>query len=280
MIPKTLIEHAHMFTHAERILAEYVIANPGQISDDKWREVSGLDTDPAKGARMKELAAKGLQEKGLRIDGKGKSARYRFDTGHWETWWRSRPRRERARTIGRAPSVKAAPGMRVHPECRERCQKLCEPPKAEVISIENAKPVSRIEPTPQTQSPPGSPPENAKPVSRNSTQDVVITELGNEIPAQFSAQVQARLRIDSAAIAASHNHKRYEGKIISRMVAELSAKTSTATPKPAQPARESRLSAAARLDRLEAAQKILDNPAGCSPDEIQFARAIVEGSGQ
>ena len=125
--PNSIIEHAYMFTYAERKLLDIALMRPGApISDDKWREMSGLDEDPDKGARMKELAIKGLREKGLTIQGKGKTATYRFDTDHWETYWRSQPRRDRARTSGRAPTVKAQPGMMVHEACKDQCQKLCE----------------------------------------------------------------------------------------------------------------------------------------------------------
>ena len=66
IIPNSVIEHAHMFTHAEKILLELTLMRPGQpITDDKWREVSGLDADTGTTARMKLMAAKGLAEKGL-----------------------------------------------------------------------------------------------------------------------------------------------------------------------------------------------------------------------
>jgi hypothetical protein len=271
-MPVSMARHNSMLTPAELRLSVMVFAEPNRpITDEVWAESSGLDP------RMKMLAVKGLRPKGLSVQGKGKKATYRFDTGQWETYWRSRPRRERARTIGRAPTVQAKPGMQVHPECRERCQRLCEPPKADVISIssatENAKPVSQSPPV----SPPASPPQNAKPVSQTSPQDdVITTPLGNSIPAEHAAEIGKALRRADRRITTAGNPKALEAYIITQETAKLAASTKTQTkPKP-----RGSVSATAKADQLRTARDVLENPDGHSKLEIEIAREIVAGSGQ
>ena len=279
-----------MFTYAERKLLDIALMRPGApISDDKWREMSGLDEDPDKGARMKELAIKGLREKGLTIQGKGKTATYRFDTDHWETYWRSQPRRDRARTSGRAPTVKAKPGMMVHEACKDQCQKLCEENAkcgmAEVISIssgqQNAKPISR--------NPPESERENAKPISRFETQvvDSITTPNGNKVPVEHlevvnAALLKARRRIENA----THGKKALEAHIIRDEIARITAtKTASAQTQTKQQRDKEIKAARAILDWKEPEHeedRKFARDKGMYPDAktLQWARDVIAGSGQ
>jgi hypothetical protein len=239
-MPISMALNNSMFTPAEIRLVLMVFANPDSpITDDEWQESSGLDP------RMKAMSAKGLREKGLSVEGKGNGARYRFDTSVWEAWWKSQPRSEKARTAGRAPTVKAKPGMKVHPDCKETCQRLCEPKKAEVIQI-------------------SSPP----------AEDVIITPLGNKIPAEHATQVGKALQQRRRAIEEANSPKALERHIIQTKLA--SAKTQ---PKP-QPKPRGSSSATAKVDQLRTARDILENPDGYSKLEIEIARDIVNGSGQ
>ena len=158
-IPNSIVENQALLAPAE--LALVLIAcrrGFSTISDKNWADWTGKDP------KMKNHALRGLREKGcLRVTGRGNSAKFSFDRNAWDSWVRSRPRHERARTLGRSKSVNAKPGQMIHLECRERgCQKLCDSP-AEVISIsssiasENWKPVSNIaNSSPPTEGPPGS----------------------------------------------------------------------------------------------------------------------------
>lgn len=289
--PNSIIDHAYMFTHAEKTLLDLALRNPGMpIPDQKWREVSGLDQDPEKGARMKEIAAKGLSQKGLVIQGKGKNARYRFEIGTWEIWWRSQPSRDRATTSGRAPTVKAKPGMIVHESCADKCQKLCEAnaecSKAEVISIssgqQNAKPISRNSSESES--------ENAKSVSRNSSQviDNITTDLGNTVPVEHAEAINKAIHKASRRINApdTKDPKAYEAAVIRETIAKLISTKTAATQTQIRRQREDELAAARKIlnwdinqipqeDRAWALEKIAP-----SEKDKAWAREIIAGSGQ
>lgn len=154
-IPNSIVENQALLTPAELALV-LIVCRRGQntVSDQHWQSWTGKDP------KMKNHAIRGLREKGLRQIGRGERAKFLFDRNTWDTWVRSRPRHERAKTLGRSKSVTPRAGQMIHAECRERgCQKLCEATPA-VISITsspaspNWKPVSNI--APSSPSPPGS----------------------------------------------------------------------------------------------------------------------------
>ena len=122
-IPNSFIENLALVTHAEACMV-MIVCRRGEntVSDRHWEDWTGLK------ARIKDNAIRGLKEKGLTVRGRGDSAKYYFERDKWDSWVRSRPRRERARTAGRSASVTAKLGMQIHQECRERgCGRLCEP---------------------------------------------------------------------------------------------------------------------------------------------------------
>jgi hypothetical protein len=125
------------------------------VSDKHWEEWTGKDP------RMKEYAIRGLKEKGcLHVRGRGERAKYYFERDKWDSWVRSRPRHERARTLGRSRSVTAKTGMQVHQECRERgCARLCEAQVIPFPATEVAKPVSQTEIKPPPKEEPSPPPK-------------------------------------------------------------------------------------------------------------------------
>ncbi|MFZ1011448.1 MAG: hypothetical protein WAN65_31720, partial [Candidatus Sulfotelmatobacter sp.] len=139
---------------------------------------------------MKAHAIRGLKEKGLDVRGRGNTAKFSFDRGKWDSWVRTRPRHERARTVGRSKTVTAKPGMQIHQECRERgCGRLCEPEK--IVSIDsigsepNRKPVSN---SPPPESPPEKPQPQPEPVKPQPSSAVTVQP-------QVTAQLQQLLGI-------------------------------------------------------------------------------------
>ena len=162
-VPNSIVENQIHFTPAELRLALMTLQWAGgrTITDEVWEQTTGLDP------RMKQMAIKGLEQKGLHRTGEGKRAKYKFEVHAWEAWYRSRPARERARTMGRAKSVSAKPGMQVHPDCRERCQRLCEPsnPVIPFPATPTAKPVSQLPPENPPPEKPSPPPKVNPPTS-------------------------------------------------------------------------------------------------------------------
>jgi hypothetical protein len=141
-IPNSIIENQAMLTPAELALALIVLRRgENTVSDKNWVDWTGKDP------RMKEYAIRGLKDKGcLHVRGRGQRAKYYFERDKWDFLVRSRPRHERARTLGRSRSVTAKTGMQVHQECRERgCARLCESQVIPFPTTEVAKPVSQRE---------------------------------------------------------------------------------------------------------------------------------------
>lgn len=136
-IPNSLIENQSFLTHAELSMALIVLRRGGgtddgiPVSDANWEKWTGL------GARQKKYAIAGLQKKGLRVDGRGDQARYRWQRDMWDSYARQREREERAKTEGRKPAaVPAKKGAMVHPACREGgCSMMKNPPAGELIQM-------------------------------------------------------------------------------------------------------------------------------------------------
>lgn len=147
-VPNSVAENLSLLTPAEKDLVIIVLRRgDNTISDQHWKEWTGKDP------RMKSHAVQGLKEKGLCVRGRGDRAKYYFEPDRWATWVRTRPRSDRARTLGRSKSVTAPTGMQIHQECRERgCQRMCEGAVSNQVipfpATQNVKPVS------QTPSPP------------------------------------------------------------------------------------------------------------------------------
>jgi hypothetical protein len=152
-VPNSIIQFNGMLPPAELRLALIALCRPGStISDQVWKEWTGLDK------RIKDMAVKGLREKGLNVQGRGDKATYSFERETWETWTRSRPRHERGRTKGRSKSVTAKPGMQIHQECRERgCGRLCESQVIPFPATKDAQRVAQTETPPPKTSPPKGP---------------------------------------------------------------------------------------------------------------------------
>lgn len=115
-IPVSMIENQVALTRGELALALIVHRRGGEgvtVSDQNWSAWTGLSP------RMKEYSIKGLQSKGLRMEGQGEKARYGWDSQVWEKYVRqANPQEIKARTAGRA--VEPKPGSKVHPECRDK----------------------------------------------------------------------------------------------------------------------------------------------------------------
>jgi hypothetical protein len=143
-IPNSVIENQSLFPPAELRLV-LIVCRRGEntVSDEHWTKWTGLDK------RVKDMAIRGLREKGLRVTGRGDRAKYSFDRNACDSWVRAQSLRHRARTAGRkpsAPSVTAKPNMQVHPECRERgCGRLCESAVIPFPAPQVEKPVSQTE---------------------------------------------------------------------------------------------------------------------------------------
>jgi len=138
-IPNSLIENQAQLTHAELALALIVCRREGTetpvpVSDRNWNNWTGLSP------RAKEYAAAGLKKKGLAIQGRGDTARYRFEPTRWDDFVRHTAR-SRPRTEGRKVAVEPRKGAKIHPECRDRGCALLE--QERVAAAENAQPVAQ-----------------------------------------------------------------------------------------------------------------------------------------
>lgn len=112
--PRSVITNIWAFTPAEIALLLMVENNTTRrsISDRHWVEWTGL------APRSKEVAVKGLRDKGLTVEGRGDKAHYFFEAKKWEAY---------VRTVDRAaiqtkPSkaVSPRPGAKIHEQCRDR----------------------------------------------------------------------------------------------------------------------------------------------------------------
>lgn len=248
-IPNSFVENLALVTHAESCLV-MIACRRGEntISDKHWEEWTGLS------ARIKDHAIRGLREKGLVVKGRGKGAKYYFERDRWDSWVRSRPRRERAHTAGRSKSVTAKAGMQVHQECRERgCARLCEAKQSDVIPINSLSTINlekqvsqeerRAEPervefyrgAGAKQPPPESSPPDPREVAIQSAIDgtyktTALTALGNEVPNPYTPTghishlweaLKPALRNAQKRIYTSKNPKAYEARIIAAELARI-----------------------------------------------------------
>ena len=130
-VPNEFAEHQHAFIPAERALALIVwrdarnakgftdLNGTALISDAQWTEWTGLKP------RMKELAVRGLREKGLEVNGEGQKAKYSWNWNRWNNAFRDKPEPS-AYDPKRKERDAAAAAKKVHPDCATGCAKLRE----------------------------------------------------------------------------------------------------------------------------------------------------------
>ena len=106
-IPNSVVENQLLMTPAELRLV-LIVCRRGEntVSDQHWSNWTGLSP------RIKANAIKGLKDKGLTVRGHGNTAKYYFEQDRWNTWLRSRPRREKARVFKNSPRVQTLAGDR------------------------------------------------------------------------------------------------------------------------------------------------------------------------
>src|SRR6202789_3122278 len=129
-VPSSFVENQDCFIPAERALALTLfrrvtdekghtnLRGTATISDRTWEKWTGLQP------RMKQLAIKGLREKGLMVEGRGDTAKFSWN---WDNWNEalSSPRPSNYDPKRKERDAKAA-ANRVHPDCATGCAKLRE----------------------------------------------------------------------------------------------------------------------------------------------------------
>jgi hypothetical protein len=129
-VPSSFVENQHCFIPAERALALTLfrrvtdekghtnLKGTATISDRTWEKWTGLQP------RMKELAIKGLREKGLMVEGRGDTAKFSWNWDNWnEALSSPRPSNYDPK---RKERDAAAAAKKVHPDCATGCAKLRE----------------------------------------------------------------------------------------------------------------------------------------------------------
>ncbi len=280
-VPNSIVQHQSILTPAELRLVLLVLQwRETTITDETWKERTGLDK------RMKLLAIKGLREKGLQVTGEGKRAKYFFDVTGWDSWVRTRPRYERARTAGRRESVSAKPGMQIHQECRERgCQRLCQNDVIPFPATNLAKPVSQEERRAEdqnqakSQSAPGAstrPPES--PPKKFPQALAAVQTYFPHVEPEFIDKLRARCdrkvkhytdaQLAQAVNKAMKRTQTSEGLFLDTVPGHLAAILSTRSDLTETQKRE-----------LNMARMFLENPANHTPDAVEQAREILRKYG-
>jgi hypothetical protein len=129
-VPSSFVENQAAFIPAERALALILfrrmtddngktnLNGTATLSDRTWQKWTGLQP------RMKELATKGLIEKGLQLDGRGDTAKFSWD------WVKFKQALITPQQSNYDPKRKerdlAAAAKKVHPDCATGCAKLRE----------------------------------------------------------------------------------------------------------------------------------------------------------
>lgn len=144
-VPSSFVENQAAFIPAERALALTLfrrvtddkghtnLRGTATISDRTWEKWTGLQP------RMKELAIKGLREKGLMVDGRGDTAKFSWD---WERWNNAlaEPKRSDYDPKRKEREQRAA-ANKVHPDCATGCAKLRELEQANKTGLESKTPL-------------------------------------------------------------------------------------------------------------------------------------------
>lgn len=170
-VPNEFAEHQHAFIPAERALALLIwrtaqnsrglndhLNGVAQISDQQWHTYTGLKP------RMKELAIRGLREKGLEVNGEGQKAKFSWNWNRWNNAFRDRPEPS-AYDRGRKERDAKAAANKVHPDCATGCAKLREVAaqnggsnqKTPLLVMPLAQPVARTPVAPATETPKSAP---------------------------------------------------------------------------------------------------------------------------
>jgi len=129
-VPNEFAENQAAFIPAERALALIIFRDArnvkgftdlngtAQISDQQWTDWTGLKP------RMKELAVRGLRDKGLEVNGEGQRAKYSWNWNRWNQAFITRP--ERSNYDPKRKERDAKNAGKVHPDCATGCAKLRE----------------------------------------------------------------------------------------------------------------------------------------------------------
>jgi hypothetical protein len=165
-LPRSIVENLSLLPHAELCMVLIIHRGPfnQEISDSHWQKWTGLKP------RIKQLAIKGLKQKGLTVHGQGQKARYYFDSDIWQTWVRSQRPEAKAKIEAKSPK----PGQKIHPDCAKNgCQRLCEA-KCDDLSAHTAQKVVAISEAPPPQEPYVEPPETAQYIAQNPPNSLIL----------------------------------------------------------------------------------------------------------
>jgi hypothetical protein len=129
-VPSSFAENQASMIPAERALALILFRRAtdsrgithfegtATLSDRTWEAWTGMKP------RMKELAIKGLRERGLGVEGRGDTAKFRFDVNRWNESLKTLERSNY--DPKRTERDQAAAAKKVHPDCATGCAKLRE----------------------------------------------------------------------------------------------------------------------------------------------------------
>lgn len=130
----TLCENQRVLTAAELRLALILIRRgahrePVKVSARNWQAWTGLDP------KSRELAIRGLKNKGFEIEGRGDAAQFRFVPSSWMGYVRTTRQEEKPHVEQKR--VPAKPSQMIHPECREQGCYLARKQESDVIQIDS-----------------------------------------------------------------------------------------------------------------------------------------------
>jgi hypothetical protein len=265
-IPNSVVENLGMLTHAELAFL-LIVCRRGEntVSDKHWNEWTNL------GQTIKDNAIRGLKQKGLVVRGRGDRAKYYFERDKWDSWVRTRPRHERARTTGRSKSVTAKTGMQIHQECQARgCARLCDSQVIPFPATQLERPVVQTIPDPPPKEDISPPPKGGFPLTLKAVQkyfphtdDAFVRKLCTAVEAKTKHYTDAQLA--QVVHAAKKRNQESEGLFLLTVPARYAAGIST----------EWHLTDAQRRE-LRQAEAVLANPAEWPPDAIEQAKGILK----
>jgi hypothetical protein len=139
-----IVEAQWAFTAAEFRLAAILVKKGAHREDvsitaKNWEEWTGLDP------KSRDVAIRGLKQKGFHVSGRGNKAKFRFDSDELRRYWRSADRAVRPKTEQKRTPAK--PGQMIHPACRENgCEmaRQAEAVESNLISIDAARPSAAL----------------------------------------------------------------------------------------------------------------------------------------
>lgn len=130
----TLCENQRVLTATELRLALILIRRgahrePVKVSNSNWTAWTGLDP------KSRELAIRGLRNKGFHIDGRGDRAQFRFDRRHWLEYVAKSDRASRPKVEQKR--VPAKPAQMIHPDCRDNGCMMARTQEQQLIQIDS-----------------------------------------------------------------------------------------------------------------------------------------------